>query len=450
MSWNGPRRLQTSADQVATTSRGRRHRIAIAALGIALAGALLPSVGATASTQSELDASVAAWGTRYNIATFDENSSRIAYSGTWRTKTFTGFFGDRIKQASSRGAKAVVTVKGSGVAWIGPKSPNRGKASVYLDGKYVKTVSMWSSRFDARAVIFATALSSDVSHTLSIVVQGTPDHPWVGLDRFIVRGAAKAVATPGGTSSSAITVTRDNTVIDGKTIVGSGSGAGIRAHGTSTNPIENLTIRNCVIRGFSVGIDLSHVKNVTIQNCVIDNSRYAGILVVSGVGGRITDNLIRKVGMSVSATYGNNAYGIALSRAASSNFTTDPRTTDFVVSGNTVEDVPLWHCFDTHAGQRITFSNNTARRCPRAFFITTDSSNYPSKSITVTGNRMEQSVQVSGGTNKKAVTLVNLQTGAVTNNYVSTTYGSPMVYDYLGVNPAGSTNVTISGQHAIP
>ena len=257
---------------------------------------------------------------------------------------------------------------------------------------------------------------------------------------------------PPSAISGPIVVTQDNVTIDGKSITGSGSGSGIKAIGTAANPISNLTIRNCAIKGFTIGIDVQYVENLTIENCTIDDSVYAGIMVISGVGGHISGNTIRKVGYytPLTTSYENNAYGIALTRVASSNFTANPRTSDFVVDGNTIEDVPYWHCLDTHAGQNITFSNNTVRRCPRALFITGDSIGTHPKNVTVTGNRLEQAVQVSGGTNPTAITLVNLDTGRITNNTISTTYTTPFVYDYLGGGATGSTNMTVSGQITIP
>jgi parallel beta-helix repeat protein len=260
----------------------------------------------------------------------------------------------------------------------------------------------------------------------------------------------KPTAAPPSTSGP-ITVTKDGVTIDGVTITGSGSGSGIKAVGTASNPISDLTIRNCTIKGFTIGIDVQYVENLVIEDCTIDNSVYAGIMVISGIGGRISDNTIRKVGYytPLNTGYENNAYGIALTRIATTNFTANPRTSDFVVDGNTIEDVPYWHCLDTHAGERITFSNNITRRCPRPIFVTTDGIVTMPKNITVTGNRLEQGIQVSGGTNMQAITIVNLRTGSITGNAVSSTFDTPYVYDYKGLDPSGSLNVTISGNTTI-
>ena len=254
-------------------------------------------------------------------------------------------------------------------------------------------------------------------------------------------------------TSGPIVVTSSDQTLDGVVIVSSlSTGIGIKAWGTATRPIRNLTIRNCTIRGFNTAIDVRFVTNLKIENCTIADASYAGILVFSGIDGLISGNRVDRIGVGIDTTGpdSNNAYGIALTRTATTDFETDPRTSNFVVDGNDVEDVPLWHGLDTHAGLDITFSNNTVARCARPIFITGDSLGNHPEDVTVTGNRLESAADAPGGTNVAAITLVNLQTGSITNNAVSTSYGTPIVYDYLGLDPAGSTNVTVSGQTAIP
>jgi hypothetical protein len=253
--------------------------------------------------------------------------------------------------------------------------------------------------------------------------------------------------------SGPIVVSSDDTTLDGTTISTSNKdGTAIKAWGTPSSPIRNLTIRNCRIKGFGTAIEARYVTNLVVENCVIEDAAYGGIIVYSGVGGRITGNTIRRigVGIDVNGPDENNAYGIALSRIGTSNLTTEPRSSDFTVENNVVEDVPLWHGIDTHAGSNIAISNNTVRRCARAIFITVDNAGFKPQEITVTGNRLEEAVHVPGGTNTTAITMVNLQGGTIANNFISSTYEEPWVYDYLGIDPAGSKDVVISGQEGIP
>ena len=250
-----------------------------------------------------------------------------------------------------------------------------------------------------------------------------------------------------------IVVTTDDVTIDGVTIATSSrKGVAIKAWGTAESPIRNLTIRNCRINGFGTAIDARHVENLVVEDCVIEDAAYAGVLVYSGIGGRISGNAISRigVGVDVNGPDENNAYGIALSRIATPDFSADPRSSDFIVDHNVIDNVPLWHGIDTHAGRRITISDNVIRRAPRPIFVTVDGIGTHPEDITVIGNRIEDGIEVPDGTNLRAITLVNLERGVIEDNLVSTKYPKPWVYDYVGLDPAGSVDVTISGQRGIP
>jgi len=267
------------------------------------------------------------------------------------------------------------------------------------------------------------------------------------------------IPTVGSSASptAPIVVTADDVVIEGVTVVGplsslDADSIGIRAEGTADHPIRDLTIRDCTIRGFNVGIEVRHVENLTIERCHIEDAGYGGIMVYSGVGGRIAGNVIERIGYGI-PTDGpdeNNAYGISLTRRATADLIGDPRSSDFVVDDNFVADVPLWHGLDTHAGDSITFSNNVVQRCPRPIFITTDSIGNAPRQIDVTGNRLEAATKATGGADLTAITLVNLDTGSIRSNAISSVFPSPQIEDYRGVGGPGSTNVTIGDQTIIP
>jgi hypothetical protein len=249
-------------------------------------------------------------------------------------------------------------------------------------------------------------------------------------------------------------VRTDGVVIDGVTITSDGStGQAIYAKGSPSKPIRNLTIRNCTIKGFSIGILAEHVENLVIDHCTIEDADYAGIAIYSGVGGRITNNAIRRIGTTRTDLtvefVENNAYGITLDRSPTDDLERDPRSSDFLIDGNLVEDVPLWMCLNTHAGERLVFSNNTTRRCPRAIFIAGDSTenSHAPIDITITNNRLEEAVTKKGGTDDvEGILISELQGGTITGNLVSRSYGTSNVNDYLG----RSVGVTISGQQDIP
>jgi hypothetical protein len=121
-----------------------------------------------------------------NIHRFSENSKAIDYRGSWKRAEHPGYRGDTARQAKRKGQTATFRFTGSQVAWNGPKGPTRGKAKVYLDGQYVKTVDLYARHFDARNRLFTKSFADSGSHTLTIKVVGTRGRPVVSIDEFVV------------------------------------------------------------------------------------------------------------------------------------------------------------------------------------------------------------------------------------------------------------------------
>src|SRR4051812_12040091 len=80
-----------------------------------------------------------------------ETNPAIQYRYAWLTARYSGYAGRQVKYATRTGAAATLSFTGKGIAWIGPVGPTRGSARVYIDGKYVTTVSMRRSTFRARS-----------------------------------------------------------------------------------------------------------------------------------------------------------------------------------------------------------------------------------------------------------------------------------------------------------
>ena len=297
--------------------------------------------------------------------------------------------------------------------------------------------------------LWMTPVGSFAPVPVELAAGPTPSQPPVGAEPPPSSGVIRPL-----TRSGPITVTADNVTIDGVSISSAGqTGSAIKAIGTWSNPIRNLTIRNCLISGFNIGIEARHVENLVIDDCTISDADYAGIAIYSGVGGRLTHNTIQRIGTrrtDFSVSYKqNNAYGITLDRSSyNTTFTTDPRSSDFLVDSNLIEDVPLWMCLNTHAGQRITFSNNTTRRCPRAIFVAGDSgpqTNHPID-VTISGNHLESAVTTAGGTDDVVAILIStLDGGSIHDNVISASFGRVPVKDYQGQ----SVGVDISNNQVI-
>ena len=117
---------------------------------------------------------------------FGEKSASIAYAGSWSAARHRGYAGDAVRYATKSGATATFTFTGRKVTWYGPVGPTRGRAKVYVDGVYVKTVNLQRGSFKAHAADFRTSWKASGSHTLTIEVVGTKGHPMVAVDEFVV------------------------------------------------------------------------------------------------------------------------------------------------------------------------------------------------------------------------------------------------------------------------
>jgi Transglycosylase-like domain len=115
---------------------------------------------------------------------YSETNASITYSGTWLSARFGGYAGGAVKYATRAGARASFAFTGSRILWYGPVGPTRGQARIFIDGTYLKTVSLYASSFTSRKVVFSKSWSTAAKHTIVIEVVGTPGHPYVAIDEL--------------------------------------------------------------------------------------------------------------------------------------------------------------------------------------------------------------------------------------------------------------------------
>jgi hypothetical protein len=163
----------------------------------------------TSTTTGAPNGTTATEDTVITSTTYQETSARIVYRGRWAGTSYSGYLGGRAKWSKERGATATFTFTGTGISWIGPIGPTRGKARIYVNGLYVKTVSAYSSRFRAQHVLFSANYATQRQRTFKIVVLGTSGHPTVAIDALVVRRLSSS------TTASAIVKTVNVSSIPG-------------------------------------------------------------------------------------------------------------------------------------------------------------------------------------------------------------------------------------------
>ena len=185
--------------------------IATAVMALALVGLVIPNEDTSAAIPRPVSTLVSDWSKSGTTRTYQENSSRLAYRGAWTTAGYPSYLGGKARSSREPLARARFRFIGNAVAWIGPVGPTRGKAKVYLDGKYARTVDTYASTFRSTRVLFKTTFASVKPRELTILVVGTKGHGMVAIDAIVVRtDETSTAALP--TVSPSMDATPDPTV----------------------------------------------------------------------------------------------------------------------------------------------------------------------------------------------------------------------------------------------
>ncbi|MGG5259592.1 hypothetical protein [Phycicoccus avicenniae] len=100
----------------------------------------------------------------------EENGAAVRYSGTWRAGrcgSSTCSPGNRQTSTSAAGARATLTYTGTRADWVASTGPNGGKVGLYVDGRFVRTVDLYSPTIvDGR--VFAGPTKASGKHTLTL------------------------------------------------------------------------------------------------------------------------------------------------------------------------------------------------------------------------------------------------------------------------------------------
>ncbi|PBC97465.1 N-acetylmuramoyl-L-alanine amidase [Streptomyces sp. Ag82_O1-15] len=106
-------------------------------------------------------------------------------SGSWTTRSSTGYLGGQSYSSGSKGASLTWTFTGRSAAWVVSRAAGSGQAYIYVDGTKVSTVDLKSSTTLYRQASWTKTWSSSAKHTIKIVVVGTSGRPTVTTDGLV-------------------------------------------------------------------------------------------------------------------------------------------------------------------------------------------------------------------------------------------------------------------------
>jgi len=106
-------------------------------------------------------------------------SPEMKYSGEWQEKrNATEYYEGRLSESSTAGSSVEFSFSGPDIYWRALRSPESGRADVFIDGKFCKTVDCYSPRatVSENFVFVKTGLDPGKPHTIKIVIKGE-HHP---------------------------------------------------------------------------------------------------------------------------------------------------------------------------------------------------------------------------------------------------------------------------------
>jgi len=106
------------------------------------------------------------------------NNPEMSYSGQWGDEDYDAPSTDRaVKAGKIAGNSVQFTFRGADVYWRAVKGPDCGKADVYIDGKFQKTVDCFANKNTAYQIAFMkTGLDARSDHTIKVVVKNEKDN----------------------------------------------------------------------------------------------------------------------------------------------------------------------------------------------------------------------------------------------------------------------------------
>jgi hypothetical protein len=123
-------------------------------------------------------------GPPFTVRRTQQSADSVTYQGAWSTGAHAGASGGSLAFSTVADASATFTFTGHGLGWVTSRGPGYGSAAIYLNGAYVKTVSLHAASYQARQVMFTRNWSADAARTLTIVNLGTAGHSRIDVDAF--------------------------------------------------------------------------------------------------------------------------------------------------------------------------------------------------------------------------------------------------------------------------
>ena len=125
-----------------------------------------------------------------NLGTYQEDNAAFVYTGTWRDRTSNDYDNNALKISTAANSAVEFEFNGTSFEWYGTKANNRGIATVYIDGKEVKSVDAYDASTAFTQLLYKSDALSSGTHTVKIVTSGSKNKLsssiQIDLDKIII------------------------------------------------------------------------------------------------------------------------------------------------------------------------------------------------------------------------------------------------------------------------
>lgn len=108
---------------------------------------------------------------RKTVVPLDDNT--FSFQGSWKADNSVNHFRGSAKSTNVKGSFASERFTGKSFTLIGPKGPDMGKISIYVDGKLIKTIDQYSATNVYRSKLFTKSWTASGLHKIIIERAGT-------------------------------------------------------------------------------------------------------------------------------------------------------------------------------------------------------------------------------------------------------------------------------------
>ena len=110
-----------------------------------------------------------------------QQTSSVAYTGTWSTLSGSGYSGGSAKVSTKVGATATFTFAGRSVGFVSYRTATSGKVKVYLDGVLKGTFNLKSSTIQSKRLVYTANTGAGIHKLKIVIVSGK-----IAVDAFVV------------------------------------------------------------------------------------------------------------------------------------------------------------------------------------------------------------------------------------------------------------------------